>query len=55
MTPESNEVKPEQQEESPAERVAKELRQSQWNGEMNGVRHAGEVLLVAVRKHPETA
>jgi hypothetical protein len=53
MAPESNEVKPEQQEESPAERAAKELRQSQWAGEINSIRVSGNVLLVAVRQKPQ--
>jgi hypothetical protein len=53
MASEGSEVKPEQQKESPAERAAKELRQSQWAGEINGIRVSGNVLLVAVRHTPQ--
>jgi ABC-type cobalamin transport system ATPase subunit len=51
---ESNEAKPEQREESPQERAARELRLSQWSGgAWQGTRVSGSVLLVAVRKTPQ--
>jgi hypothetical protein len=50
---ESNEAKPEQQEESPQERAAKQLRESQWAGETFGTRIAGSVVLVAIPNKPQ--
>jgi hypothetical protein len=53
MSAENNEAKTEQQEESPAERVAQQLRRSQWAGEMLGTRIAGSVVLVAIPNKPQ--
>jgi hypothetical protein len=53
MASESTDAKPEQHEESPQERAAKQLRESQWAGETFGTRVGGGVILVAVKTQPQ--